>query len=79
MDLALALMILTVIGSVLHSTGFIFLADVIFTVVGTIGNFLKNVAEKIGLAEWSTVSIHHKYFTYFCHLNLHNKKITLYE
>lgn len=69
-DLALALMILTIISSVLHSTGFIFLADVIFTVVGTIGNFLKKIAEKIGLAEWSTVSIHHKYFMYFLVLSL---------
>ncbi len=64
-DLALVLMVITVIGAIFHSTGLMFLADVIFTIVGAIGNFLKYFAEKIGLAEWSTVSIYHKYFTYF--------------
>lgn len=64
-DLALVLMVLTVIGAVLHIAGLHFLAEGIFTISGAIGNFLKLFTEKIGLSEWSTVSVSHKYFEYF--------------
>ena len=64
-DLSLILMVLTVIGVVLHSTGLFFIADVIFTVVGSISNLLKIFAEKIGQWDYSTISISHRYFTYF--------------
>lgn len=64
-DLAMFLMILTVAGAVIHILGIGFLANGIFTVVGTIGSVLRFLAEKIGMAEWSTVSVSHKYFEYF--------------
>lgn len=69
-DLSLVLMVLTVVGAVFHSIGFTILAEVFFTITGAISDFLKVFAEKIGLAEWSTVSIYHKYFTYFLVLAL---------
>lgn len=64
-DLAMLLMILTVAGAVLHILGIGFLANGIFAVVGIIGFVLRFLAEKIGMAEWSTVSVSHKYFEYF--------------
>ncbi len=64
-DLAMLLMILTVAGAVLHILGIGFLANGIFTVVGTIGSVLRFLAEKIGMSEWSTVSVSHNYFEYF--------------
>lgn len=64
-DLALFLMILTVVGVVTHILGMGFIANGIFTTVGTIGEILRFFAEKIGMSEWSTVSVSHKYFEYF--------------
>ncbi len=64
-DFSLVLMVLTVIGMVLHSTGLFFIADVIFTVVGSISNLLKIFAEKIGQLDYSTISISHRYFACF--------------
>lgn len=64
-DLALFLMILTVLGVVIHIFGISFLANGIFTIVGIIGSFLRLLAEKIGMSEWSTISVSHKYFEYF--------------
>ena len=62
---ALALMVLTVMGAVLHSIGLNFIAEILFIITGAISNFLKIFAEKIGLAEWSTLSVTHKYYIYF--------------
>ncbi len=64
-DLAMLLMILTVAGAVIHILGIGFLANGVFTIVGTIGSVLRFLAEKIGMSEWSTVSVSHKYFEYF--------------
>ncbi|MBQ3524487.1 MAG: ComEC/Rec2 family competence protein [Clostridia bacterium] len=64
-DSALALMVLTVMGAILHSTGLKFIAEIFFIVTGTISSFLKTFAEKIGLAEWSTLSVTHRYYIYF--------------
>lgn len=64
-DLALFLMILTVLGVAIHIFGISFLANGVFTVVGIIGEILRFFAEKIGMAEWSTVSVSHKYFEFF--------------
>ena len=62
---ALALMVLTVVGAVVHSIGLSFIAEILFVVTGVISNFLKIFAEKIGLLEWSTISVTHKYYIYF--------------
>ncbi|MBR5320321.1 MAG: ComEC/Rec2 family competence protein [Clostridia bacterium] len=64
-DLALALMILAVVGVAFHLTGLTFIAEIFFVVVGAISNFLKTFAKQIGLAEWSTLSVSHKYYAYF--------------
>lgn len=62
---ALALMVLAVMGAILHSIGLNFIAEILFIITGAITNFLKFFAEKIGLAEWSTLSATHKYYIYF--------------
>lgn len=64
-DLALLLMILTVLGVAMHIFGISFLANGVFTAVGAIGYILRFLAEKIGMSEWSTISVSHKYFEYF--------------
>lgn len=64
-DLSLVLMVFTVIGALVHVIGFSFIADGFFTITGAISNFLKVFTEKTGLAEWSTISVSHKYFEYF--------------
>ncbi len=64
-DSALVLMVLTVAGAVLHSVGIPFVAEILFILTGAISNFLKVFAEEIGLAEWSTLSVTHRYYVYF--------------
>lgn len=64
-DSALVLMVLTVIGAVFHILGLTFIADCVYTITGAISNFLEVFAEKIGLWEWSTISVYHRYFVYF--------------
>lgn len=67
-DSALLLMIFTVIGAALHSIGLTFIAEIFFIVTGAISSFLKFFAEKIGLAQWSTLSVTHRYYVYFIFL-----------
>lgn len=69
-DLALLLIILTVAGCIIDSFGLVFLSESVFTITGAISNFLKVFAKKIGLAEWSTVSISHEYYKYFLAFSL---------
>jgi hypothetical protein len=64
-DSALLLMVLTMIGVLLHLIGFVFFSRPIFMVVGIISEFLVTVAKTIGMAQWSTISVSHKYFDYF--------------
>ncbi len=64
-DLALLLMVLTVVGVLLHAIRFVFFAKPVFIIVGLISDFLVLVAKKIGMAEWSTISVSHKLFEYF--------------
>ncbi len=64
-DLALLLMVLTVAGVLLHLIGFISFSQPVFMVVGMISDFLVIMARKIGMADWSTISVSHKYFEYF--------------
>ncbi len=64
-DIAMFLMILTVAGVFSH---LIFLYPVTrfcFFAVGAVGKFLRFIAEKIGMAEWSTISLNHKFYKYF--------------
>ncbi len=64
-DVAMLLMVLTVMGVVLHSLSISFFARPIFMIVGVLSDFLTTVAQKIGMASWTTVSVSHKYFEYF--------------
>lgn len=64
-DLALVLMVLTVVGAILHSTGLTFIAEILFIIIGAITDFLKDFAEQIGVAEWSTLSVTHRYYIFF--------------
>lgn len=64
-DLALLLMVLTVFGVALHLLSVHFFSGPIFMIVGLLAEFLTLVAEKIGMAEWSTISVSHRYFEYF--------------
>ena len=64
-DLAMLLMMLTVIGVVLHSLSIFFFGRPIFIIVGLLANFLTLVAEKIGMADWSTISVSYKAFEYY--------------
>ena len=65
LDIALALMVLTVVGAVVHSIGLNFIAEMIFIITGAISNFLKIFTEKVGIAKWSTLAVTHKYYIYF--------------
>ena len=67
-DLAMVMMILTVLGAFMHLVGFAFLSEGIYAVVGFIGNFLSILAEKIGMAEWSTISVSNECYTYFLYI-----------
>ena len=41
------------------------ISQLCFLTTGVIGEFLHTVAEKVGMWEWSTISLEHKYYGYF--------------
>ena len=64
-DLAMIMMVCTVFGVIAHLLFLKPFAQLFFMIAGVIGRFLCFVAEKIGMAEWSTISLNHKYYEYF--------------
>lgn len=64
-EAAMVFMVLTVIGAVLHLISFYPLAKTCFFIVGLIGKYLRFTAEKIGMAEWSTISLDNELYGYF--------------
>lgn len=64
-DFALLMMILTVVAVLCHGIHFFAFSRIIFLVIGGLGNIIKFLAEKIGMAQWSTMSVSHQYFEYF--------------
>ncbi len=64
-EIAMVFMVLTVVGAVFHLVNIIPLAEMTFSVVGAIGNYLQTVAQKIGMWEWSTISVDHRFYGYF--------------
>ena len=64
-DLALIMMVCTVFGVVSHLIFLKPFAKFFFLITGITGEFINTVAEKIGMAEWSTISLNHKYYEYF--------------
>ena len=49
----------------MHFFGLNIISNFLFSVVGILSSFLTRVAEKIGMAEWSTISLNDKYYEYF--------------
>lgn len=64
-DLAMALMILTVFGVFCHLFNLLWLSQISFSIVGSIGTFLQTVAKTIGSSEYSTISVASPIFDYF--------------
>lgn len=64
-DLALAMMICTFVGVFSHTIFLRPISQICFLITGLIGEFLHTIAEKIGMSEWSTISLEHKYYEYF--------------
>lgn len=64
-DSALVMMISTFIGVLSHTIFLRPISQLCFLITGIIGEFLYVVAEKIGMWEWSTISLEHKYYKYF--------------
>ncbi len=64
-DLALVMMACTFVGVFSHLIFLRPISQMCFMITGIIGEFLHTVAEKIGMAEWSTISLSHKYYEYF--------------
>ncbi len=64
-NLAMIMMLCTVGGVLCHLFFIKPFAQLCFMISGAIGEFLHFVAEKIGMAEWSTISLNHKYYEHF--------------
>ena len=64
-DLALIMMVCTVFGVISHLIFLKPFAKLFFLITGITVEFINTVAEKIGMAEWSTISLDHKYYEYF--------------
>ena len=69
-DTALAVMVTTVAGAFFHCLHITPLAQLFYWISGTLGGFLRLCAEKIGLAEWSGLSMSNKHYKYFLLLSV---------
>ncbi len=69
-EAAMVLMVLTVIGVVFHCISLYSLARTCFFAVGIIGKCLRLVAEKIGMSDWSTISLDNELYKHFIALFL---------
>lgn len=56
-DAAMVVMVTTVAGAVFHCIHITPIAQLLYWISGTLGGFLRLCAEKIGLAEWSGLSM----------------------
>ncbi len=64
-DVAMALMVFTVLGALSHAVFLHPIANACYFVVGIIGKYLRFVAEKIGMWEWATISLDHELYESF--------------
>lgn len=62
---AIILMVTTVFGCLFHIIKIFPLAKTAYFISGMCANLLRGITEKIGMAEWSSVSVSHPYFKYF--------------
>lgn len=77
-DLAMVLMVSTVLGVLCHSLRLLWLSQLLFSVVGAIGSFLQTVAKTIGRWEYSTISVASPIFDYFLIFAIFVLAITFY-
>lgn len=61
-SIAMVLMLMSVAGAVAHILYLYPVARMCWFVVGCCGEVLYAVAEWVGMAEWSTISVEHKYY-----------------
>lgn len=64
-DAAMIVMVATVVGAIFHCLHIYPLAHLAYWISGTLGGFLRLCAEKIGLAEWSGLSMYNIHFKIF--------------
>lgn len=64
-ELALLLMVLTVVAVALHGFQLFGISKVLFLLIDVMGDVIRYFAKVIGEAQWSTISVSHKYFKYF--------------
>lgn len=64
-DAAMVVMVTTVLGALFHCLHIYPLAHLVYWISGTLGGFLRFCAEKIGLAEWSGLSMYNIHFKIF--------------
>lgn len=64
-NVALFMMICTIVGVISHLLFLKPVAKMLFFITGVMGEYLNYFAEKIGVWEWSTIPLNHKYYKYF--------------
>lgn len=60
-DAAMIVMVATVVGAVFHCLHIYPLAQLAYWISGTLGGFLRYCADKIGLAEWSGLTMYNEH------------------
>lgn len=62
---AMVMMVATVLGVICHIFSLFSFSRICFFITGTIGQMMNFVASKIGMCDWSTIPLNHKYYEYF--------------
>jgi ComEC/Rec2-related protein len=62
---AMIMMVSAVLGAVGHVFSLYPLSRVCFFIAGAVGKLLTFTAEKIGMWDWSTISVNHRYYQHF--------------
>lgn len=74
---AMVMMVATVLGVICHIFSLFPLSRICFFITGAVGQLMQFTAEKIGMWEWSTIPLNHKYYEYFFILLLTGVAIAL--
>ena len=74
---AMVMMVATVFGAISHVVSIFPLSRLCFFITGAMGQLIDFTAEKIGMWEWSTISLNHKYYKYFFILLVAGVAVTL--
>ncbi len=62
---AMVMMVATVLGVICHIFSLFPFSRICFFITGAIGQMMSFAAEKIGMCDWSTIPLNHKYYEYF--------------